>query len=84
MQTPFDDKQKNIDPGNAAWEAWHASDTPETRKALLEAVSPQIGTALHTFAPGMEKGLLLKAHTMTLKAASTYDPNRGLKFKSYV
>ena len=69
---------------NAAWEAWHASDTPETRKALLESVSPQIGTALHTFAPGMEKGLLLKANTMALKAATTYDPNRGLKFKSYV
>lgn len=74
----------NVDPGNAAWEAWHTEDTPETRKALLEAVSPQIGTALHTFAPGMEQGLLLKANTMAMNAAKSYDPNRGLKFKNYV
>lgn len=84
MEPQSDSKTPKVDPGNAAWDAWHQSDTPETRKALLEAVSPQIGTALHTFAPGMEQGLLLKANTMALKAASTYDPNRGLKFKSYV
>lgn len=85
MQNQFDDKQKKpVETGNEAWEAWHLSDTPETRRALLESVSPQIGTALHTFAPGMESSLLLKANTMTLNAAKTYDPSKGLKFKSYV
>lgn len=83
-QTSLDKKKEGLDPCNQAWEAWHASDTPETRKALLEAVSPQIGTALHTFAPGMEGSLLLKANTLALQAAKTYDPNRGLRFKSYV
>lgn len=83
-QSDTSPKTPGLDPCNEAWEAWHASDTPETRKALLTAVSPQIGTALHTFAPGMEGSLLLKANTLALQAAKTYDPNRGLRFKSYV
>lgn len=73
-----------VDPIEEAWTAFHDKDTPDTRKALLVAVSPQIGTALHTFAPGMEKNLLLQANTMALDAAKTFDPSRGLKFKSYV
>lgn len=77
-------KEPEIDPIDKAWMDWHENDTPDTKKALLSAVAPQIGTALHTFAPGLEKNLLLQANTLALDAARTFDPNRGLKFKSYV
>lgn len=77
-------KEPEIDLIDQAWTNFHDQDTPETRKALLSAVSPQIGTALHTFAPGMEQNLLLQANTMALDAAKTFDPKRGLRFKSYV
>lgn len=72
------------DPMELAWQAWKENDTPDTRKNMLVAVSPQVNTALRTFAPGLEQNLLIQANKLALEAASTYDPTRGMKFKSYV
>ena len=81
---PSDPKTSQLDKIDDAWKMWKENDTPETRRNMLAAVSPQVSTALRTFAPGMEKNLLLKANELALKAAQTYDPSRGLRFKSYV
>jgi len=86
MTTPNNNQSddKPQDPMDLAWQAWKAEDTPDTRRNLLAAVSPQVNTALRTFAPGMEQNLLLQANRLALDAATTYDPSRGMKFKSYV
>ena len=80
----FDSKTSQLDQIDEAWKTWKENDTPETRRNMLAAVSPQVSTALRTFAPGMEKNLLIKANELAFRAAQTYDPNRGLRFKSYV
>lgn len=75
---------KPDDPIMGAYEEWKSSKSEESTGKLLSALDGQIGTALHTFAGGMEGHLKLRAQTMTLKAAETYDPKKGMHLKSYV
>lgn len=79
----IEDKDKK-DPIMDAYKAWLAKPSQDSSRALLSSLDTQIGTALHTFAPGMEDHLRLKARTMALQAAGTYDPGRGMHLKSYV
>lgn len=67
-----------------AYTTWAADSSPENTKILMEALTPQIDSALKAFAPGMENSLKLRATTMTLKALPKYDPNKGMHLKSFV
>lgn len=67
-----------------AYDAWKKTDNPDTTRELLTSLTPQIDSALKSFAPGMEKGMRLRAQTMALDAIRTYDPNKGMHLKSYV
>lgn len=80
----MNETSKPKDPIMGAYEEWKVSRNDETSNKLLAALDGQIGTALHTFAGGMEDHLKLRAQTMALKAAETYDPKKGMHLKSYV
>lgn len=60
-----------------AFKAWKASDTPQTRSALLSHVKPIISTALHSYGGTGNPVMQGQAKLMALKAFKTFDPNRG-------
>lgn len=67
-----------------AYRSWREHGTPEAQKSLMEALRPQIDSALKSFAPGMENSLRLRAMSMAWKAVDGYDPRRGMHLKSYI
>lgn len=67
-----------------AYSEWKKSPGDTTASNLLKQLDFQIGTALKSFAPGMEGHMKLKAQTMAMEAAKTYDPSKGMHLKSYV
>lgn len=66
------------------YEEWKKNPGQDNTRNLLNSLEPQISSALKAFAPGMEEGMRLKAQTMALGAAKTFDPSRGMHLKSYV
>ena len=68
----------------SAYDAWSRTKSPEDTKNLLNALDPQIMSALKSFSPGMEESLKLKAQILTMDAIKTYDPSKGMHLKSYV
>jgi DNA-directed RNA polymerase specialized sigma subunit len=60
----------------APYKAWKANDTPETRAALLDAVSPVLSRGVTTYGGG-EKLMGGHAKLLALKALPTYDPQQG-------
>lgn len=76
-----EDPRDNI---TSAYEKWKTEDTPDTTRELLTTLTPQIDSALKNFSPGMEAGMRLRAQTMALSAARSYDPSKGMHLKSYV
>lgn len=75
---------KTPDAITAAYDAWKADSSPDNTKTLMEALTPQIDSALKAFAPGMESSLKLKADILTIKALPKYDPSKGMHLKSFV
>lgn len=67
-----------------AYDQWSANPSSDNTKKLMETLTPQIDSALRSFAPGMENSLRLKAATMTLKALPKYNKDKGMSLKSYV
>lgn len=72
------------DPIMDAYTAWKMEPSEQNASSVFKALEPQIGTALHTFAPGMEDGLKMKAKVLTMQAMKTYNPKKGMHLKSYV
>lgn len=68
----------------SAYDAWKADSSPDNTKKLMEALTPQIDSALRAFVPGMENSFKLKASTLTLKALPKYDHKKGMHLKSFV
>lgn len=60
-----------------AFTNWQQQPSPETRGALLRAVDPVIGTALHSYAPMGGPNARSKARMMAMKAFESYEPERG-------
>jgi DNA-directed RNA polymerase specialized sigma subunit len=58
------------------YKAWKAQDTPETRAAMLKALSPVLSKALTTYG-GNDKLMSGHAKLLALKALPSYDPQRG-------
>lgn len=72
------------DPIMTAYDDWVKDKDPVATQKLLTTLEPQIGTALHAFAPGMETHMRLKAKTMAYGAIQSYNPDKGMHLKSYV
>lgn len=60
----------------APYKAWKTSDTPETRAALLNAISPVLSRGVTTYGGG-DKLMGGHAKLLALKALPTYDPEQG-------
>lgn len=75
--TPADQKLGKLEPDYVApYKAWKASDTPESRAAMLKAVAPVISRGVTTYGGG-EKLMAGHAKLLALKALPSYDPERG-------
>ena len=58
--------------------AWKASDTPQTRSALLKQVQPVLHTAVFSYAgSNPSPAIRSQAKLMALKAFHSYDPAKG-------
>lgn len=67
-----------------SYSAWKITPNDETTARMLDTLDFQINSALRSFAPGMEDHMKLRARSIALEAARTYDPKKGMHLKSYV
>lgn len=59
------------------YKAWKTKETPQTRAALLNKLSPVLDTAIQSYGSGSGSALRGQARRMALQALPSYDPARG-------
>lgn len=83
--SPVAAKQYSEDDLDLAWQDWHTSKQhPEMFGKLMKAADPVINKAMTSYAPNASPSVRSKAKILTRQAAMTFDPKKGVKFRTYL
>jgi len=74
----------NADELNTAYASWQKDQSKDSLKQLLTAAKPVISQAMRTYAPKAPPALESKAKLLLVKALPNFDPNKGVKLRSYL
>lgn len=77
-------ENENVPDLDSHYEVWRMAPTPTNAQPMLEALSPDIDASLKNFGGKTPEELRTQAHLIALKAAESYDPNKGSGLRTHV